>query len=228
MFFTTSINDALKSSKIIFIAVGTPMGEDGSADLQYVLSVAKSIGKNMQHHLVVVDKSTVPVGTADKVRLTIQECLDKRESDLSFDVVSNPEFLKEGAAIKDFMHPDRVVVGSNNEESTKVMKQLYSPFTVSSDRFISMDIRSAEMTKYAANAMLATKISFINEMSNICEKVGADVNQVRKGIGSDSRIGYKFIYPGCGYGGSCFPKDVKALINISNSVDLLSKFNFCC
>ena len=217
--FTTSINDALKSSKIIFIAVGTPMGEDGSADLQYVLSVAKSIGENMQHHLVVVDKSTVPVGTADKVRLTIQECLDKRESDLSFDVVSNPEFLKEGAAIKDFMHPDRVVVGSNNEESTQIMRQLYSPFTVSSDRFISMDIRSAEMTKYAANAMLATKISFINEMSNICEKVGADVNQVRKGIGSDSRIGYKFIYPGCGYGGSCFPKDVKALINISNSVD---------
>ena len=219
LFFTTSINDALKSSKIIFIAVGTPMGEDGSADLQYVLSVAKSIGENMQHNLVVVDKSTVPVGTADKVRLTIQECLDKRESDLSFDVVSNPEFLKEGAAIKDFMHPDRVVVGSNNEESTNVMRQLYSPFTVSSDRFISMDIRSAEMTKYAANAMLATKISFINEMSNICEKVGADVNQVRKGIGSDSRIGYKFIYPGCGYGGSCFPKDVKALINISNSVD---------
>ena len=219
LFFTTSINDALKSSKIIFIAVGTPMGEDGSADLQYVLSVAKSIGENMQHHLVVVDKSTVPVGTADKVRLTIQECLDKRESDLSFDVVSNPEFLKEGAAIKDFMHPDRVVVGSNNEESTNIMRQLYSPFTVSSDRFISMDIRSAEMTKYAANAMLATKISFINEMSNICEKVGADVNQVRKGIGSDSRIGYKFIYPGCGYGGSCFPKDVKALINISNSVD---------
>ena len=219
LFFTTSINDALKSSKIIFIAVGTPMGEDGSADLQYVLSVAKSIGENMQHHLVVVDKSTVPVGTADKVRLTIQECLDKRESDLFFDVVSNPEFLKEGAAIKDFMHPDRVVVGSDNEESTNVMRQLYSPFTVSSDRFISMDIRSAEMTKYAANAMLATKISFINEMSNICEKVGADVNQVRKGIGSDSRIGYKFIYPGCGYGGSCFPKDVKALINISNSVD---------
>jgi len=218
LFFTTSINDALKSSKIIFIAVGTPMGEDGSADLQYVLSVAKSIGENMQHHLVVVDKSTVPVGTADKVRLTIQKCLDKRESDLSFDVVSNPEFLKEGAAINDFMHPDRVVVGSNNEESTNEMRKLYSPFTVSSDRFISMDIRPAEMTKYAANAMLATKISFINEMSNICEKVGADVNQVRKGIGSDSRIGYKFIYPGCGYGGSCFPKDVKALINISNSV----------
>ena len=219
LLFTTNINDALASSNIIFIAVGTPMGEDGSADLQYVLSVAKSIGQNMQHHLIVVDKSTVPVGTADKVRITIQDCLDNRNSDLTFDVVSNPEFLKEGAAIKDFMHPDRVVVGSDNENSTQEMRQLYSPFTVSSDRFISMDIRSAEMTKYAANAMLATKISFINEMSNICEKVGADVNQVRKGIGSDSRIGYKFIYPGCGYGGSCFPKDVKALINISNSVN---------
>jgi UDPglucose 6-dehydrogenase len=173
----------------------------------------------MQHHLIIVDKSTVPVGTADKVRLTIQECLDKRKSNLTFDVVSNPEFLKEGAAIKDFMQPDRVVVGAENNESIEKMKQLYKPFTHSSDRFISMDVRSAEMTKYAANAMLATKISFINEMSNICEKVGADVNQVRKGIGSDSRIGYKFIYPGCGYGGSCFPKDVKALINISNSVD---------
>ena len=219
LLFTTNINDALASSNIIFIAVGTPMGEDGSADLQYVLSVAKSIGQNMQHHLIVVDKSTVPVGTADKVRTTIQDCLDNRNSDLTFDVVSNPEFLKEGAAIKDFMHPDRVVVGSDNENSIQEMRQLYSPFTVSSDRFISMDIRSAEMTKYAANAMLATKISFINEMSNICEKVGADVNQVRKGIGSDSRIGYKFIYPGCGYGGSCFPKDVKALINISNSVN---------
>ena len=173
----------------------------------------------MEHHLIVVDKSTVPVGTADKVRTTIQECLDRRDSDLTFDVVSNPEFLKEGAAIKDFMQPDRVVIGAENNESIERMKQLYKPFTLSSDRFISMDKRSAEMTKYAANAMLATKISFINEMSNICEKVGADVNQVRKGIGSDSRIGYKFIYPGCGYGGSCFPKDVKALINISNSVD---------
>jgi len=219
LLFTTNINDALNSSNIVFIAVGTPMGDDGSADLQYVLSVANSIGQNMHHHLIIVDKSTVPVGTADRVRTTIQECLNSRGSDLTFDVVSNPEFLKEGAAIKDFMHPDRVVVGSNNEKSIQQMKQLYSPFTVSSDRFISMDIRSAEMTKYAANAMLATKISFINEMSNICEKVGADINQVRKGIGSDSRIGYKFIYPGCGYGGSCFPKDVKALINISNSVD---------
>ena len=219
LLFTTNINDALSNSEIIFIAVGTPMGDDGSADLQYVLNVAESIGNNMSHHLIVVDKSTVPVGTADKVRNVIQDCLRKRNSELTFDVVSNPEFLKEGAAIKDFMHPDRVVIGSNNEKSIQQMRQLYSPFTISSDRFISMDIRSAEMTKYAANAMLATKISFINEMSNICEKVGADVNQVRKGIGSDSRIGYKFIYPGCGYGGSCFPKDVKALINISNSVD---------
>ena len=219
LLFTTNINNALVSSSIVFIAVGTPMGEDGSADLQYVLSVAKSIGDNMQHHLIIVDKSTVPIGTADMVRKTIQECLNNRDSDLTFDVVSNPEFLKEGAAIKDFMQPDRVIIGAKNNESIEKMKQLYKPFTHSSDRFISMDIRSAEMTKYAANAMLATKISFINEMSNICEKVGADVNQVRKGIGSDSRIGYKFIYPGCGYGGSCFPKDVKALINISNSVD---------
>ena len=219
LIFSTDINDALESSDIIFIAVGTPMGEDGSADLQYVLSVAKSIGENMKKHILVVDKSTVPIGTADKVRNVIQDCLRKRNSELTFDVVSNPEFLKEGAAIKDFMHPDRVVVGSNNEESFDKMKELYSPFTVSSDRFISMDIRSAEMTKYAANAMLATKISFINEISNICERVGADVNHVRKGIGSDSRIGYKFIYPGCGYGGSCFPKDVKALINISSTVN---------
>ena len=223
LIFSTDINDVLSSSEVVFIAVGTPMGDDGSADLQYVLNVARSIGQNMSHHIVVVDKSTVPIGTADKVRKTIQDELDKRDSELTFDVVSNPEFLKEGAAIKDFMHPDRVVVGSNNEESTNLMKRLYAPFTVSSNRFISMDIRSAEMTKYAANAMLATKISFINEISNICEKVGADVNQVRNGIGSDSRIGYKFIYPGCGYGGSCFPKDVKALINISKENNYLPK-----
>jgi UDPglucose 6-dehydrogenase len=219
LLFTIDINDALNTSDVIFIAVGTPMGDDGSADLQYVLEVANSIGNNMSHHIVVVDKSTVPVGTADKVRNTIQNSLDLRKSNLTFDVVSNPEFLKEGAAINDFMHPDRVVVGSNNEDSLNLMKHLYSPFTVSSDRFIKMDIRSAEMTKYAANAMLATKISFINEISNICDKVGADVNHVRKGIGSDSRIGYKFIYPGCGYGGSCFPKDVKALINIATAHD---------
>ena len=223
LIFSTDINDVLSSSEVVFIAVGTPMGDDGSADLQYVLNVARSIGQNMSHHIVVVDKSTVPIGTADKVRKTIQDELDKRDSELTFDVVSNPEFLKEGAAIKDFMHPDRVVVGSNNDESTNLMKRLYAPFTVSSNRFISMDIRSAEMTKYAANAMLATKISFINEISNICEKVGADVNQVRNGIGSDSRIGYKFIYPGCGYGGSCFPKDVKALINISKENNYLPK-----
>ena len=219
LIFTTDIIDALRASEVIFIAVGTPTGDDGSADLKYVLKVAESIGKNMSHHIVVVDKSTVPIGTADKVRATIQNSLDLRKSSLTFDIVSNPEFLKEGAAIKDFMHPDRIVVGSNNESSLKLMRNLYAPFIINSDRFISMDIRSAEMTKYAANAMLATKISFINEISNICERVGADVNEVRKGIGSDSRIGYKFIYPGCGYGGSCFPKDIKALINIAEKND---------
>ena len=214
--FTTSIEDALSSSDILFIAVGTPMGDDGSADLKYVLQVAKSIGEHMNHHILVVDKSTVPIGTADKVRETIQNELNLRESDLTFDVVSNPEFLKEGAAIKDFMHPDRIVVGANNDNAMQLMRDLYDPFTVNRDRFIAMDIRSAEMTKYAANSMLATKISFINEIANICEHVGADVNQVRQGIGSDQRIGYKFIYPGCGYGGSCFPKDIRALINIAN------------
>ncbi|MDG2139611.1 MAG: nucleotide sugar dehydrogenase, partial [Flavobacteriales bacterium] len=171
--FTTDITDALISSQIVFVAVGTPMGDDGSADLQYVLDVARSIGENMSSHIIVVDKSTVPVGTADKVREVIQNSLNLRKSNLTFDVVSNPEFLKEGAAIKDFMQPDRVVVGANNDESINLMRQLYSPFTVSSDRFIAMDIRSAEMTKYAANSMLATKISFINEISNICERVGA-------------------------------------------------------
>tara|TARA_B110000467_G_scaffold136897_1_gene134676 strand:+ start:374 stop:1696 length:1323 start_codon:yes stop_codon:yes gene_type:complete len=214
--FTTEINGSLNTAEVVFIAVGTPMGDDGSADLKYVLQVAQSIGENMNHHLVVVDKSTVPIGTADKVKETIQLALDNRNSDLTFDVVSNPEFLKEGAAIKDFMHPDRVVVGADNASAMEVMKNLYSPFTVSNDRFIGMDIRSAEMTKYAANAMLATKISFINEIANICEHVGADVNQVRAGIGSDKRIGYQFIYPGCGYGGSCFPKDIQALITIAN------------
>ncbi len=209
--FTTDIKEALENSNICFIAVGTPMGEDGSADLQYVLSVAKSIGENITHHMFVVDKSTVPVGTADKVRETIQEALDKRGSDLTFDVISNPEFLKEGDAINDFMKPDRVVVGADSDKAIDIMRELYAPFTHSHDRFIAMDIRSAEMTKYTANAMLATKISFMNEIANICERVGADVNQVRHGIGSDSRIGYSFIYPGCGYGGSCFPKDVQAL-----------------
>jgi UDPglucose 6-dehydrogenase len=214
--FSIDINDALSASKVIFIAVGTPMGDDGSADLKYVLQVAQSIGENMQHHLVIVDKSTVPVGTADKVTKKIQSVLDKRDSALTFNVVSNPEFLKEGAAINDFMHPDRVVVGADDKGAMQLMRNLYDPFTLSNDRFIGMDIRSAEMTKYAANAMLATKISFINEIANICESVGADVNHVRTGIGSDRRIGYQFIYPGCGYGGSCFPKDVQALVNIAN------------
>jgi UDPglucose 6-dehydrogenase len=217
LLFTTHIKDALDEATIVFIAVGTPMGSDGSADLKYVLQVAEDIGNNMTQHIIIVDKSTVPVGTADLVQSKIQETLDNRNSDLTFDVVSNPEFLKEGAAIDDFMRPDRVVVGADNEESMKKMKELYAPFTFTHDRFIGMDIRSAEMTKYAANAMLATKISFINEMANICEHVGADINEVRIGIGSDKRIGYQFIYPGCGYGGSCFPKDVKALINISES-----------
>jgi len=209
--FSTSLKDSIKDASIVFIAVGTPMGDDGSADLQYVLSVAKEIGENMTHELVIVDKSTVPVGTADKVRATIQSELYKRNSSLQFHLVSNPEFLKEGDAINDFMKPDRVVIGAESNKAFSVMKQLYSPFFRTHDRFITMDIRSAEMTKYAANAMLATKISFMNEIANICEKVGADVNNVRTGIGSDKRIGYSFIYPGAGYGGSCLPKDIKAL-----------------
>ncbi len=215
LLFTTDIGEAISNAELVFIAVGTPMGDDGSADLQFVLSVAESIGKTMNHRLVVVDKSTVPVGTADKVKATIQGELDKRHVDIEFDVVSNPEFLKEGAAINDFMKPDRVVIGADSEYAFSKMKELYSPFFRTHDRFITMDIRSAEMTKYAANAMLATKISFMNEIANICERVGADANQVRIGIGSDNRIGYSFIYPGCGYGGSCFPKDVKALKKIA-------------
>ena len=211
LYFTTDAKSAIVKSKICFIAVGTPMGEDGSADLQYVLAVAKTIGESMEDYLVVVDKSTVPVGTADKVRETIQAALDARGVSLEFDVVSNPEFLKEGAAIQDFMRPDRVVIGTQSQKALDIMHDLYAPFMKTHDRFIAMDIKSAEMTKYTANAMLATKISFMNEIANICERVGADVNQVRNGIGSDSRIGYSFIYPGCGYGGSCFPKDVQAL-----------------
>ena len=213
--FTTSLSDSILNAKIVFIAVGTPMGDDGSADLQYVLAVAKSIGESMTKELVIVDKSTVPIGTADKVKETIQKELDKRGVDFNFHVVSNPEFLKEGAAINDFMKPDRVVIGADSDYAFDTMKQLYSPFFRTHDRFITMDIRSAEMTKYAANAMLATKISFMNEIANICERVGADANQVRIGIGSDKRIGYSFIYPGAGYGGSCFPKDVKALKKIA-------------
>jgi UDPglucose 6-dehydrogenase len=209
--FSTDLFITLNQSQIIFIAVGTPMGDDGSADLQHVLSVAKKIGQGINHYATIVNKSTVPVGTADKVKSVIQSELDTRNIDLEFDVVSNPEFLKEGAAIDDFMQPDRVVVGSNSDKALVNMRELYAPFMKNHDRLISMDVRSAEMTKYAANAMLATKISFINEISNICELVGADINKVRNGIGSDSRIGYSFIYPGCGYGGSCFPKDVHAL-----------------
>ena len=195
------------------------MGDDGSADLQYVLSVAQAIGETMQGELIVVDKSTVPVGTADKVRATVQAALDKRGVNYKFHIVSNPEFLKEGKAIEDFMKPDRVVIGADNEYAFKKMKELYNPFYMQNERMITMDIRSAEMTKYAANTMLATKISFMNEIANICERVGADVNKVRIGIGSDSRIGYSFIYPGCGYGGSCFPKDVLALKKLAEEVD---------
>lgn len=210
--FTTRIRDALKTSEICFIAVGTPMGEDGSADLQYVLAVAGEIGAGMERHMYVVDKSTVPVGTAEKVRETIQRELDRRGSDLTFDVISNPEFLKEGCAIADCMKPDRIVIGVDSDRAADTMRELYKPYVMNTENFILMDIASAEMTKYAANSMLATKISFMNEISNICERVGADVNRVRRGIGSDHRIGFSFIYPGCGYGGSCFPKDVEALI----------------
>lgn len=213
--FTTDINEALQEANICFIAVGTPMGEDGSADLQYVKAVAANIGKGMLHHMYVVDKSTVPVGTAKIVRDTIQAELDARGADLTFDVISNPEFLKEGSAVGDCMKPDRIVIGVDNDEAEEVMRDLYSTYVRNTENFIVMDIASAEMTKYTANAMLATKISFMNEISNICERVGADVNKVRLGIGSDSRIGYSFIYAGCGYGGSCFPKDVQALIKTS-------------
>jgi UDPglucose 6-dehydrogenase len=192
------------------------MDEDGSADLQYVLAAAKEIGQLMSHDLIVVDKSTVPVGTAAKVKKVITEELEKRGVKHNVYVVSNPEFLKEGSAVADFMRPDRVIVGSDNNESIETMKELYAPFTKNHERFITMDIYSAEMTKYAANAMLATRISFMNEMANICERVGADINNIRKGIGSDGRIGYSFLYPGCGYGGSCLPKDVKALIKTAN------------
>lgn len=215
LYFSTNLEDGMKKSKVIFIAVGTPMGEDGSADLQYVLSVASEIGQKMHKPIIVVDKSTVPVGTADKVAEVISKELKQRDEDIEFHVVSNPEFLKEGAALQDFMKPDRIVIGADNDMAFETMRDLYAPFTVNHDRMIEMDVRSAEMTKYVANAMLATKISFMNEIANICELVDADVNQVRIGIGSDSRIGYSFIYPGSGYGGSCFPKDVKALKKIA-------------
>lgn len=210
--FTTKIEEALETSEICFIAVGTPMEEDGSADLRYVLDVASGIGRHMKRHMYVVDKSTVPVGTYKKVRETIQKELNIRGSALTFDVISNPEFLKEGSAVADFMKPDRIVIGVDSEDAAEAMRELYKPHVMNQENFIEMDIASAEMTKYAANSMLAAKISFMNEISNICERVGADVNKVRLGIGSDHRIGFAFIYPGCGYGGSCFPKDVQALI----------------
>lgn len=209
--FTTEVKTAVDHGLFQFIAVGTPPDEDGSADLQHVLAVARSIGQHMDDYRIVVDKSTVPVGTADKVRATIRGELQERHSTAEFDVVSNPEFLKEGAAIGDFMKPDRIVVGTDNPRTTELLRTLYEPFNRSHDRLISMDIRSAELTKYAANAMLATKISFMNELANLAEKFGADIEKVRVGIGSDPRIGYEFIYPGGGYGGSCFPKDVRAL-----------------
>lgn len=221
--FTKNILDALEKSEVVFIAVGTPMGENGSADLQYVLAVAKDIGANMKRHMVIVDKSTVPVGTSEKVRAAVQKELDARGSDLTFDVVSNPEFLKEGSAIADCMKPDRIVIGVDSEHAAAVMRELYKPYVMNTENFILMDIPSAEMTKYAANSMLATKISFMNEISNICERVGADVNKVRRGIGSDKRIGFSFIYPGCGYGGSCFPKDVQALIKTASEFGYESK-----
>ncbi|HEC04905.1 MAG TPA: UDP-glucose/GDP-mannose dehydrogenase family protein [Thiothrix sp.] len=209
--FTLSPEEGVKHSTIQFIAVGTPPDEDGSADLTYVLTVAKSIAQHMDDYKVIVDKSTVPVGTADRVKSAVQDILKERCADLDFDVVSNPEFLKEGSAIEDFMKPDRIVIGSETDKATATMHELYLPFNRNHERIITMDIRSAELTKYAANALLATKISFMNELSNMAELLGADIENVRIGIGSDPRIGYHFIYPGCGYGGSCFPKDVQAL-----------------
>ena len=214
--FTTDLASVLNDQDIIFSAVGTPPDEDGSADLKYVLQVAKTIGEHMTKYLVVVTKSTVPVGTAKKVRQTIEQELQKRGVDIPFDVASNPEFLKEGNAIKDFMSPDRVVVGVESEKAKKLLTRLYKPFLINNFRVIFMDIPSAEMTKYAANSMLATRISFMNDMANLCERVGADINMVRAGIGADTRIGRKFLYAGCGYGGSCFPKDVKALIKTAD------------
>ena len=216
--FTTSLESVLNEQQIVFSAVGTPPDEDGSADLKYVLQVARTIGQHLNKYMVVVTKSTVPVGTAKLVRQAIQAELDKRHADVTFDVASNPEFLKEGNAIKDFMSPDRVVVGVESEKAKDMLTRLYKPFLINNFRVIFMDIPSAEMTKYAANSMLATRISFMNDIANLCERVGADVNMVRAGIGSDTRIGRKFLYAGCGYGGSCFPKDVKALIKTADDM----------
>jgi UDPglucose 6-dehydrogenase len=209
--FTTNVAEAVEHGLLQFIAVGTPPDEDGSADLQYVVAAARSIGRHMDAYRVIVDKSTVPVGTADKVRAAVAEELAARGLNTDFSVVSNPEFLKEGAAVEDFMRPDRIIVGAEEARAIELMRQLYAPFQRSHERLIVMDVRSAELTKYAANAMLATRISFMNELANLAEKLGADIEQVRQGIGADPRIGYQFLYPGCGYGGSCFPKDVQAL-----------------
>lgn len=214
--FTTDLTEVLDQVEIVFSAVGTPPDEDGSADLKYVLDVARTIGRAMNKYLLVVTKSTVPVGTARRIRQTIADELDRRGVTIDFDIASNPEFLKEGAAVKDFMHPDRIVVGIESDRARRLMEKLYHPFMLNNFRIIYMDIPSAEMTKYAANAMLATRISFMNDMANLCEIIGADVNMVRKGIGADTRIGSSFLYAGCGYGGSCFPKDVKALISTAS------------
>jgi UDPglucose 6-dehydrogenase len=213
--FHTCLTSCLDDVEVVFIAVGTPPGEDGSADLKYVLEVARTVGANMNHYALVITKSTVPVGTARKVKRAVQEELDKRNADIQFDVASNPEFLKEGAAVRDFMYPERVVLGVESEKAENILRRLYRPFLLNNFPVIFMDIPSAEMTKYAANAMLATRISFMNDIANLCDIMGADVTMVRKGMGSDSRIGSKFLYAGCGYGGSCFPKDVKALISIA-------------
>ncbi|MHB1141725.1 MAG: UDP-glucose dehydrogenase family protein [Sulfuricaulis sp.] len=213
--FCTSLSDPVAESSMYFIAVGTPPGEDGSADLRYVLTVARDIGRHINGYTIIIDKSTVPVGTADKVKTAVRHELHQRGADIPFDVVSNPEFLKEGAAVEDFMRPDRVILGTDSEQVRKVMRELYLPFMRAHERLLFMGVRDAEMTKYAGNAMLATKISFMNEIANLCEHMGVDVENVRQGIGSDSRIGYSFIYPGAGYGGSCFPKDVKALIRMA-------------
>lgn len=216
--FTSIVSECLDDAEAVFMAVGTPPGEDGSADLKNVLNAAHEIGRNMKHYLLIVNKSTVPVGTAAKVKEVINDELKTRGEDIGFDVASNPEFLKEGSAIKDFMAPDRVIVGTDSVKAREIMDRIYKPFMLNNYRIIFMDIPSAEMTKYAANAMLATRISFMNDVANLCEALGADVNMIRKGIGSDSRIGHKFLYPGVGYGGSCFPKDVKAFINTARSV----------
>lgn len=217
--FTDDISEAIDGAEVIFIAVGTPPGEDGSADLKHVLEVASNIGKFIDHYVVVATKSTVPVGTAEKVRSIIKNELEARKSDISFDIASNPEFLKEGSAVEDFLKPQRIIVGVDNEKAGEIMKRLYMPFLLNNRPVIFMDIPSAELTKYAANAMLATRISFINEIANLCELLGADINNVRKGIGSDMRIGNRFIYPGSGYGGSCFPKDVKAILKTASDLN---------